>query len=802
MDASVVAATSFKYRAFISYSHRDRKWAEWLHKAIETYRVPQPLVGRPSRDGPIPRQIFPVFRDRDELGSSADLSASICAALQDSASLIVICSPAAAKSRWVEQEIRAYKQLGRSDQIFAVIVDGEPNAATADRECFPAALRYVTRPDGSLTETRAEPVAADLRAEGDGRDDGKLKLLAGVLGVGFNDLKRRELAAARRRARIYQGIAGAMLVLALLATTGGWMAWRYARHAEGLLAEGIRISADQVAAAVRLADQSGISRKLIDALLTETEQAFQGLYRKTADAPRLPWRDDAVPVALSAEHAVLLLVFADHYGIIGDTAQQQRTADRARDILETAVNDADALPEWQMALARSHDMQGDVLAAQWQVDAALQAFRAGLAVRRSALAARPDDPGVRREVALSEIMIGDMLRRQGQWDEALSAYREALTIGQQLLQRNPEDQSLRRDVAIGGHRIGDMLMKQGDIGGAEAAYRESLALAEALVAADPDNIQAQRDLSITHDKIGGALKKAGRIDAAATAYRRALEIIKPLAAADPVNVGLQRDLAKSYEAIGALAFERHDLAVARDMLTESLRLTDAIALADRANALFQRELTVAWNRLADVHAAEGDGETALELLRRSLAVRQRLVATDQTNTQAWRDLAVSHERIGQQLMKRGLFAEAVTEFRAVVDVQGRIAADNPANAEWQREWASSLRNLGRAFDKQGEISSALAAYRQALTIREQLARLRPDDPTDRQRLVAAYMDVADAEAHNQDLRKSAEAFCQAELVVRKRALAEQDSRDWQQRRARLENKLKMAPESQFQACGV
>ena len=27
----------FKYWAFISYSHHDRKWGDWLHKALETY---------------------------------------------------------------------------------------------------------------------------------------------------------------------------------------------------------------------------------------------------------------------------------------------------------------------------------------------------------------------------------------------------------------------------------------------------------------------------------------------------------------------------------------------------------------------------------------------------------------------------------------------------------------------------------------------------------------------------------------------------------------------------------------------
>jgi hypothetical protein len=34
----------YKYKAFISYSHQDKKWGDWLHKALETYRVPKGLV--------------------------------------------------------------------------------------------------------------------------------------------------------------------------------------------------------------------------------------------------------------------------------------------------------------------------------------------------------------------------------------------------------------------------------------------------------------------------------------------------------------------------------------------------------------------------------------------------------------------------------------------------------------------------------------------------------------------------------------------------------------------------------------
>ncbi len=37
-----------KYHAFISYSHRDKRWGDWLHKALETYRAPGRLVGSPE----------------------------------------------------------------------------------------------------------------------------------------------------------------------------------------------------------------------------------------------------------------------------------------------------------------------------------------------------------------------------------------------------------------------------------------------------------------------------------------------------------------------------------------------------------------------------------------------------------------------------------------------------------------------------------------------------------------------------------------------------------------------------------
>src|SRR5262249_36940666 len=66
-------AVGAQYRAFLSYSHRDAKWANWLHKALETYRPPKGLIGTVTPVGPVPRRLIPIFQDRQELASATEL---------------------------------------------------------------------------------------------------------------------------------------------------------------------------------------------------------------------------------------------------------------------------------------------------------------------------------------------------------------------------------------------------------------------------------------------------------------------------------------------------------------------------------------------------------------------------------------------------------------------------------------------------------------------------------------------------------------------------------------------------------
>jgi hypothetical protein len=208
--------SDFKYWAFISYSHADEEWAKWLHKSIETYRVPRKIVGRKTVQGEIPKRLFPVFRDREELPGASDLGGKLQEALRTSRSLIVICSPKSAVSKWVNEEIKTYKSLGLADRVFCLITDGEPNTAPDSGllEAFPQAVRFQVTAEGEVTEQPAEPIAADARPGKDGKPNALLKLLSGIMGVGYDELRQRERQRQRqRRLRLSAATVGILLLV-------------------------------------------------------------------------------------------------------------------------------------------------------------------------------------------------------------------------------------------------------------------------------------------------------------------------------------------------------------------------------------------------------------------------------------------------------------------------------------------------------------------------------------------------------------------------------------------------------------
>lgn len=181
-----------RYSAFISYSHKDRTWAHWLHRELERYRLPKAVLGQNAPWGALERRLPPVFQDREELAASANLGESVRQALADSSSLIVICSTNGARSHWVNEEVKEFAALGRRDRIQCLLVPeagGDDLNPRPESELFPPAL----------LKLGDEPLAADARKSGDGKHAAFLKLVAGVIGVRYDELRQREQVRRHKR---------------------------------------------------------------------------------------------------------------------------------------------------------------------------------------------------------------------------------------------------------------------------------------------------------------------------------------------------------------------------------------------------------------------------------------------------------------------------------------------------------------------------------------------------------------------------------------------------------------------------
>jgi len=183
------------YRAFISYSHSDAGFANWLHRQLEGFRVAEAGGAEATR-------LAPVFIDRAEL-AAGDLPAQVRDALSRSAALVVVASPAARASQWVDQEIRLFRDLHPDRPILAALIEDEPEAA------FPPAL---------LTHNGQthEPLAADFRKHADGKRLGLLKIVAGLTGQPLDRLVQRD--AQSRQRRVMAVTAGAVAISLVLAT--------------------------------------------------------------------------------------------------------------------------------------------------------------------------------------------------------------------------------------------------------------------------------------------------------------------------------------------------------------------------------------------------------------------------------------------------------------------------------------------------------------------------------------------------------------------------------------------------------
>jgi len=495
-----------RYRAFLSYSHHDAAWARWLLRRLESYRVPARLVGTPGRDGPIPARLGAMFRDRDELPTAGDLGSTIREAIAESSNLIVICSPAAARSQWVEAEVRAFVERGSADRVFCFIVDGDPVVDS----CFPSA---------SIEDGR-EPLAADARPQGDGKERAFLKLVAGLLGVRFDDLVQRE---AQRRNRKYTIIAAAAVAgmavtstLAISAHVARNDAQRRQAQAEDLLGfmlGDLRQKLTKVGRLdlMRTVDDKATRyfaeldpRDISDAALSEQARSLTGIGQVRMEEGHLPEAMRAFQEAYTRTSALYernprdgqrLFDRAQAEYWIGFVAwQQDRFGDaetwlrRYRDsALQLAPMDRNNF-DWQKEVAYGHHNLAVLQEARGHHAEAERAMKRELELFRGWVKARPKDTTLRFEQAAILSWLGTTSDEQGRDEESEAYFVETLREMSALRKIEPGNASFREEWLDNELLLLELRVKRGDFDGAREATNAANAEADALTKHDPTNL--------------------------------------------------------------------------------------------------------------------------------------------------------------------------------------------------------------------------------------------------------------------------------------------------------------------------
>jgi tetratricopeptide (TPR) repeat protein len=608
-----------RYKAFISYSHRDHKWAKWLQGALERYRVPKRLVGTEGSFGPIPRRLAPVFRDREDLSSASDLSSKVKEALGASEALIVICSPTAARSEWVSEEISYFRELGGEDRIFALIVGGDPQASDPGQQCFSPAL--TANADGIVRE----PLAADARKWADGKLLAKLKLISGILGIGLDDLRRRDMQRRHRLWMISMGgaltIAVTMTALALVAVNARQAAENRREHAEslvGYMVGDLRSKLDEVG---RLDILEGMGGRVSDYLatldpeevtdesLTQQARVWRQLGEVSMDQTDLP----GALAAFTASRDILLELHRRHptqaqyvYELgnaefwLGYVHLETGEFDQAEKAMNDYLGWAYRLnvlepgnPEWLMEQSYAHSNIAALIDAKGggEVEPALVHIRQAGNFNRQALELDPDNSTYRSEYGEVMAWLADTQLMTCDLGGAIKSRQENVRIAKQLVEEAPGNNNFRNRYAYALTGLANVSWQMG----LTAQALENLGAAADILARqssmDPSNFDLRFDQLSREFWIASLLAETGRLPEAIARMDEIRGVLgEILQSEDYSNLWHNELWVQFLLARSDMAWRNGDSSVAQQDLAEATRLLGAMLHKDSSAKPFMNTL--------------------------------------------------------------------------------------------------------------------------------------------------------------------------------------------------------------------
>jgi tetratricopeptide (TPR) repeat protein len=614
-----------RYRAFISYSHQDSRPAKRLHHKLEAYRVSKHLrSGKDAIGAHLPGRIRPVFRDRDDLASATSLTQSIEQALDDSEALIVVCSPDAVSSRWVNEEIRYFRQQHPERLVLAFVVRGDPSAdpiLEPEKAALPINLLLsdIEQPQGA----RIEPLAADARREAEGFPTAFLKLTAGLIGVHYDRLRHREL---HRRQRHWALVGSFSLLLAAIFAVLAWRATvarneaRVARAQAELELLSERQTRNFLLSAFKLADPGEARgttvtvREVLDsavARIDSTEfarpviksrflatmgQAYSSLGMNNRSAELLRQSLQALHGGeLSTESWTQRI---DSQLELSDVLFSMGEYDEALVLLSEVESGESGSHLTPQQSAQAANIRGDILSYMEQDAEAMEAYQSALSIIDTAALSAEENASIRSR-SLGGVAI--LYHFAGDYDASQRYYAEAVNI---LL---PVFGEMHPDTIWAMISWGSAAYSNGDAKSALEAWTRSLAI-------------ARQVLNETHPEVGTIKNNLARLLLETGEYTEAEALLRDALAVDRSHREHDfDDLAYPLNNLALVRMAQEDPGEATDLWREALPIAEAAS---------HRMLGPILAGLADVQCMGGQTVSGIAMAGRSLTVNQEEFGVD------------------------------------------------------------------------------------------------------------------------------------------------------------------------------
>ena len=481
--------TDYTYKAFLSYSHKDTRYAKKLHRAIETFKIDKDLIGTKGPYGEIKKSLRPIFRDREDFSAGHSLTEQTIEALKASPFLIVLCSPSSAKSKYVNEEIRLFKQMGRGQDIIPVIVDGEPGHET--RECFPPALKYEVTPEGDITNTPAEVLAADIRESGDGWGLAVAKVVARLLGRGTDDVYRRAERERRRMLRLRNRIIAALSIFGIIAAVSAIVAYQELQRSQALLSKTLDTMSTSTTMVNRVAKRShsyGIPQKDIIKYLKQVAGLFEGIEKLgvTSDELRI-------------NQAWLQIYTARTYQELGNKKSHLNNAKHAEKIFRAQKELNKNNPIYMHSYFAIVNEVGDALRDQKKFEEALKYYQKSLKIIIQMRNVDPQNDRWNNDLFLTYNNLGRAYKGKEDYSEALKLFKKVLEFRKTTIsKKNSNNSKRRRALAVSYENVANTLVELKRREEAEKHYSKGLNIMKDLVSKNPNNYQFWRHLAISH----------------------------------------------------------------------------------------------------------------------------------------------------------------------------------------------------------------------------------------------------------------------------------------------------------------